>query len=886
MIGQNLSHYRVSRKLGAGGMGDVYLATDTKLGRQVALKLLPQEHTQDAQRLRRFNQEAKAASALNHPNILTIYEFGEADGHHFIATEFIDGRSLRTALEETGRLSVAEALEVAVQVASALASAHEAGIIHRDIKPDNVMVRSDGYVKVLDFGLAKLTEATSPGTPVTSDARTVSGVVLGTTQYMSPEQATGGRIDARSDIFSFGAMLYELVTGQRAFKGDSPMTIVTAILTGEPAPLPPTVPAPLMSIIQRCLRKDPARRFQTMPDLKAALEDARDAASVATQRYAPSKRALLWGIATSAVIALGIFVWRELGNSDPGEPARAVPLTTLPGLARYPSFAPSADRVVFTWSGTTQNNPDIWVQQVDGGTPLRLTTDAANDFNPVWSPDGRLIAFLRARPEPGRHEVRVIPPLGGPDRMLTEIHVGGGTVLTPPWLTWCADSSCLIATHSPGGNAPDALFVISLETGDKRQLTHPASPALGDISPAVSPDGSRLVFRRSAGLFVGELYELSLNSGMIATGEPRRLTIPTLNAEYPVWMPDGREILFSARGSLWRLRTGGDASPARLPFVGEYGQMPAVSRAQPGRPSQLVYVRSFEDGNIWRLETDAPGAAPRSAPSIAIASTRLDDMPQLSPDARRVVFTSDRSGDWEIWLSDTDGGNAVALTSMKAVAAGYPHWSANGDQVVFHSNVDGQWDVYVVAAAGGRPRRVTDHPTSDDFPSFSRDGRSIYFSSNRGGGQQQSLWKVAVAGGNPTQVAARAAYAAQESPDSAHVYYVETIDAPSALWRMPVTGGPAEKVLDGVYLANYAVLAGGIYYVERVSGGEGVHYVDLPLAETRLQYFDFRTRRSTTIHRDLGRVDLPITVSADGRLILYPRLDATVNDLMFVARFR
>src|SRR5687768_11439172 len=577
MIDRTLAHYRTTRRLGAGGMGEVYLATDTKLGRQVALKFLSQEHTQDAQRLRRFNQEAKAASALNHPNILTVYEFAEAEGHHFIATEFVDGKSLRSTLEENRPLEVGKALDIAVQVASALAAAHDAGIIHRDIKPDNVMVRPDGYVKVLDFGLAKLTEVASPSLPVNSGAGTISGVVLGTTQYMSPEQATGEKVDARSDIFSFGALLYELVTGRRAFPGDSPMTIVTAILTGEPAPLPSATPPALTSIIQRSMRKDPARRFQTMRDLKAALEDVREEiAPAATRRYAPWSRWLLWGTAASLVVAVGALAWRELRNPDPGEPPRAVPLTTLPGLARYPSFSPAGDRVAFMWSGAKPANPDIYVQQVDAGSPLQLTTDPANDFNPVWSPDGRVIAFLRALAEPGRHEIRLIPPLGGPGRTLTEIHVRGGTGLAPPWLTWCADSRCVIATHSPGDNAPDALFVISLETGDKRQLTHPASPALGDVSPAVSTDGERLVFRRSAGLFVGELYELSLGPGTIASGEPRRLTDATLNAEYPAWIPDSREILYSARGSLWRLQTGGDATPARLPFVGEYGQMPAV----------------------------------------------------------------------------------------------------------------------------------------------------------------------------------------------------------------------------------------------------------------------------------------------------------------------
>jgi Tol biopolymer transport system component len=860
-------------------MGVVYLATDTTLGRQVAIKILPSEFTHDEQRLRRFNQEARAASALNHPNILTIHEVGESGGHYFIATEYIDGQRLRQRIDASGQLAVADALNIATQIASALAAAHEAGIVHRDIKPENIMIRRDGYAKVLDFGLAKLTQA-DPGERQADE--TMSGVVVGTTHYLSPEQATGGKVDARSDIFSFGTMFHEMIAGRRPFERDTPMATVSAILTEEPASLGPTVPAAVANIIQRCLRKDPTRRFQTMADVKAALEDAKD--QVATSKRSNRRPLMMTG--ALAIVAAGFVVWQSIKPSPASEPMRAVPLSTLPGIARYPSFSPTGDRVVFTWTGTAQDNPDLYVQQVDGGTPLRLTNDRANDFNPVWSPDGRVIAFLRSQAQTGRFDLIIVPPLGGPERKVAEVVVRGGANLTPPYLTWCADSRCLIATDSPGENAPDALFRISLETGEKLQLTHPVSPAAGDAGPTVSTDGQHLVFRRMAGFYVGELFELTLGAGTTAVGEARRLTEATLNAETATWIPDRREILFSARGSLWKLPTGGSHTTERLPFVGEYGHSPVISRAQPDRPSQLLYVRSYEDGNIWRLRTSAPGAPPDSAPAVTIASTRLEDMPHLSPDGRRVAFTSDRSGDWEIWTSDIDGRNAVALTSMQGAGAGYPHWNPNGDQIAYHTNADGQWEVYVVSVNGGKPRRITDHPASDYSPSFSRDGNWIYFSSNRDGRTIQSLWKVAATGGEPIQLTTRAAFGPQASPDGAFIYYVETIEAPSALWRIPVAGGQAERVLYGVYLANFVVLDGGIYYVDRVGGAEGVHYSDLPLADTRLQYYDFRTRRTTMVYRDLGRIDLPITSSADGRVVLFPRLDSSVNDLMLVSRFR
>jgi serine/threonine protein kinase len=892
MIEQTISHYRILKKLGAGGMGEVYLAEDTILGRRVALKLLPSEHTQDEERLRRFKQEAKAASALNHPNILTIHEVGEADGRHFIATEFIDGETLRELLRRTGKMKTGEALNVAAEVASAVAAAHEAGIVHRDIKPENVMLRRDGYVKVLDFGLAKLTETAAQQNADTSArtetlaARTETGVVLGTAQYMSPEQAAGKTVDARSDIFSFGSTLYEMVTGQRAFRGDSQMAMLAAVLNQEPEPLPAKVPHDLAKIILRCLRKDPARRYQTMADLKVALQDVREESGAVRQLRAPSRRSWILAALLSMLVVAGFLAWLAWRAPESTEPLRAFPLTTEPGVARYPSFSPDGNHVAFAWTGQKQDNPDIYVQQIGAGRPLRLTTDPSNDYNPVWSPDGRWIAFLRSQSEVGKSELRLIPPLGGTERKVTEIRVRGGTWVTPPYLAWCPDSNCLVVTDSPGEGKPDALFVISLETGEKRPLTNPQPPAGGDTNPAVSPDGSWLVFRRQVGgLFSSELYRLPLGKGVTAAGEPRRLTPAALDAGYPTWMPDSKEILFSPTiGGLWRLAVPGESQPARLPFVGEDGLMPVVSRPQPDRPPRLVYVRSFSDVNIWRVETSAPGAPASSPPAVFISSTRGEWFPQFSPDGRRIAFTSDRSGEGGVWLADADGSNVVQLAPMGAFATGGTRWSPDGQQIVFHSNREGQGECYVIPAAGGKPRNLTSNPASDAFPSFSRDGKWIYFTSNRTGEFQ--IWKIPASGGDAVPVTNSPGYAALESPDGAYLYYVETMDRPSPLWRVPVSGGDPVKVLEGVVLGNFVVREGGIYYIDRPSGQGGVYYLDKPSGETRLQYFDLATRRSATMARNLGNVDVFLTVSPDGRTILYCRDDRSVDDLMLVENFR
>src|SRR5256884_3403466 len=306
LAGRSFGPYEILSQLGAGGVGDVYLAQDSRLGRKVALKLLPSHFTSDADRLRRFQQEARAASALNHPNILTIHEIGEIDSHPFIATEFIDGQTLR---EHTAKalIKLEEALDVAVQVASALSAAHAAGIVHRDIKPENIMIRHDGFVKVLDFGLVKLTEKGATDSEASTLVNTDAGVVMGTARYMSPEQARGKKVDARTDIWSLGVVLYELVAGRLPFEGGTPSDVLSLILQREPAPLvryAPEVPTELERIIRKALRKDKEERYQTIKDLLIDLRNLRKELELSAEmeRSAPpiSARAMSSGQSAAA----------------------------------------------------------------------------------------------------------------------------------------------------------------------------------------------------------------------------------------------------------------------------------------------------------------------------------------------------------------------------------------------------------------------------------------------------------------------------------------------------------------------------------------------------------------------------------------------------------
>jgi serine/threonine protein kinase len=335
--------------------------------------------------------------------------------------QYVEGETLADRIQR-GPITSSELLNVGIQAADAFAEAHSRGIIHRDIKPANIMLTTRQQVKVMDFGLAKnlAGPAGLDSVAETQSLLTEPGMIVGTAPYMSPEQVHGKTVTAVSDVFSFGAVLYEMATGKRAFNGDSQMAILASILNQEPE-LPAKVPLDLGKIILRCLRKDPARRYQTMTDLKVALEDLRLETTISTRR-APAQRRSRWKwFALPAAVlfgGLGLFAWQQLRPRTPTETLRARPLTTLTGVKRYPSFSPDGNYITFTWSGEKQDNPDIYVQQVSSGSPSRRTTDPGNDYNPVWSPDGNSIAFLRSKSEIGTSELILIPPISGSFRLL------------------------------------------------------------------------------------------------------------------------------------------------------------------------------------------------------------------------------------------------------------------------------------------------------------------------------------------------------------------------------------------------------------------------------------------------------------------------------------
>ena len=880
MIGRTLDRYRIEAKLGQGGMGVVYKARDTQLDRVVAIKVLPAEMMASADRKQRFVQEARAASALNHPNIVAVYDIRSDAGVDFIVMEYVDGRTLDHTVLSSG-LGVQRSLRYAVQIADALARAHEAGIVHRDLKPSNVIVTSDDRVKVLDFGVAKLldpisdsSETVTRGAPITD-----AGMAVGTAAYMSPEQAEGKKIDARSDIFSFGAVLYEMITGRRSFAGDSQVAILSKVLNEEPPP-PRTIVADLSQDVERtvlrCLRKDPARRFQTMADLKVALDDLlTDSSATVTTRPIVARPAWpwrwAWAVVVPAAIAATYFIWSA--SQSPAAPATpmgaAVPLTSVPGMKRFPSFSPDGNHVAFSWHGPDRMNQDIYVQQVGAGSPLRLTTAETADTAPAWSPDGRSIAFLRSTSMPRVQEIRLIAPLGGPERKLADIQPRG--FLRAVTMAWCPDSTCLVVTDTQGGDKADALFVVST-AGEKRQLTQPSDGILADNDPAISPDGRWLAFRRDVAPFSGQLQVVALGNDLTVRGEPRAVTPVLMTAYGPKWISNG-ELVFYAKGALWRLRHA-DGTPERLP-VGEDGLMPAVSRPLEDGTRRLAYARSFSDSNIWRIDTPAAGTPAPSPPVLAVASTRRDVIGHVSPDGRRLTFISDRSGESEVWASDTSGANAIQLTSLGA-NPGYPRWSPDGQMIVFHTNAEDRptGDVYLVPAEGGKVRNLTSHALNDVFASFSTDGRSVYFCSHRSGAP--FIWKMPVSGGEPVKVTPVNAMLAVESTDGASLFYVESnsISRAGPVWQLPLSGGNPVKLTDNASATSVEAIGSGLYYLEQLPGN------------TRLQFYNFATRRTTTIAANLGPVGGSLAVSRDGRTIYFSRVDSATEDLMLVEKFR
>jgi Tol biopolymer transport system component/predicted Ser/Thr protein kinase len=872
MIGGSLSHYEILEKLGEGGMGVVYKARDTHLERFVAIKVLPPERVADPERKRRFVQEAKAASALNHPNIITIYDISSDQGVDFIAMEYVPGKTLDELIPRRG-MRLNDAFKCAIQIADALARAHAVGIVHRDLKPGNVMVDEHGLVKVLDFGLAKLAE---PVGGEEAPTQTEEGAIVGTVAYMSPEQAQGKPVDARSDIFSFGSLLYEMVTGRRAFHGDTKISTLAAIINQEPASLAAETPRDLEKIITRCLRKDPARRLQTMADLKVALEELKeesDSGKLAAEL--PSRpRRHRWAAAGIAALLLTVAaaLWFHFRKPVEEQEPRVTVFTSYAGLQGMPSFSPEGNQVAFTWQGEKLDNHDIYVKVIGTESALRLTTHPAVDSFPAWAPDGRSIAFLRQTSEHTAAIYRVAP-LGGAERKIADVVVSG----LPLWgggLCWTRDGKWILSSDADSPGKRSYIVLVSSETGEKRKLT--SGEGLGEFHPALSPDNRTLAFVR--GLAVGQslLFLLSLDTELRPTAAARQLRPAGSWNSAPVWTPDGKSLLFtgtsldSFRSRLWRISASGDSPPAPVPQAGEGSLWSAVSP----QGNRLVFSRLFADSNIWRIDVSGPGGR-AGTPRQVVASTRMDQWPAFSPDGGRIAFESSRSGGYGVWLAKADGSNPQPLHVDPNYVSEDPAWSPDGRTIAFDARKDKQFQIYLISPEGGAPRRLTNHPSDNWVPLWSRDGKWVYFASNRTG--RPEVWRMSAAGGETVQLTRNGGFTTQESPDGRTLFFdrERLLNSPTSLWKMPVEGGEETKVLDSVGAHSWALVDQGLWFINWTNPGDAA-----------LQFLEFATGKVTRV-APISKPPAPgLAVSPDGRTILYAQYDQRGSELTLVENFR
>ena len=763
MTGKTLNHYEIIAKIGEGGMGEVYRAHDTKLDREIALKILPADMARDPERVERFEREARAVAALKHPNIVTIYSVEEAGGIRFITMELVEGQTLSSILPKDG-LPLDRLFDIAVPLADAVSSAHARGITHRDLKPDNIMIDNEGRLRVLDFGLAKLQETQAPGDitqDTTAAASTGEGRILGTAAYMSPEQAEGKNVDPRSDIFSLGTILYEMATGTRPFRGDTSVSTIGSILKDDPAPvleLKPSLPRHLGRIIRRSLAKQPDRRYQTALDLRNELEDLKSEsasgdAGASSPVPAPTKRRFGWplmgaiGVVATAVVVLMITSpWKQ--PDPPPAYFTGRPLTGSMDWDRGPNWSPEGDWIAF--ARMTSGSMDVYVKPVTGGEAVLRVGGPADETTPRWSPDGKYLAYLSGS-EPGTF-VFLVPPHGGEPRKLIEtdifpldlqrVHQAMGD------RPWSQDGRTLLVSRvSDAGRL--SIYRVDRDVGSAEQLTFPPTGG-DDVRASYSFDGTRVAFVREVD---GKGTLMTMSS---AGGEPEVLLADGYRNGMPVWRADGRHVLFvSNRGSsvrnIWEIdvTTG---STRQLTFGTNDIRGLSVTA-----DDRIAYSPFWHDTFLFSIDVD-------SGEQRQLTSHTKDNFgARFSPDDQTVAYHSTRTGNSEIWLRHLDGRPEAQMTNHPAWDL-YPDWSPDGRQLIFVSDRDGGvFKLFIANRDGGNVRLLVDQTLS--FPAQSPVNRTLI---------------------------------ARWSPDGTEIAYMVIGEETEALWTIGPDGEGARRRLEDV----------------------------------------------------------------------------------------
>lgn len=713
-IGSTISHFEILEKLGEGGMGIVFKARDRLLGRVVAIKVMPSPAGATEEHRHRFVQEARSASALNHPNIITVYEIGTADQVTFIAMEYAAGRTLHEELRR-GRLSIRQALDYSIQIADALSAAHTIGVIHRDIKPANILVTEKGLVKVVDFGLAKLTETSysrglsghvCAATATMADPLTEEGTIVGTVSYMSPEQAEGKRVDTRSDIFSFGAVLYEMLTGRRAFSGSTNMSTLAAILTQEPLPILDIceAPASVAKIVSRCLRKDPSRRFQVMPDVTLALEELRD--DLETEKLTPSAGPvrngtrvwLILAFVAAIVVAVcamaAMFVWGLRPRTSP-TPTRFTRLTFDSGLTTDPAISPDGKLIAYASDRSGRGDLDIWVQQTAGGAPVRLTTNEANDRQPAFSPDASKVVFRSERENGG---IYVVSALGGDSVRVARD--GFDPQFSPDGRRIAFWTGAQVTASTPS-----KIFVVPAIGGVPEEIRTGLPFAR---HPIWTPDGKRLLFWGVAeGFQYAEWYTVEVGSEGGATQSPvscdwfEHAGRPFFLDLYPLGWIGSRAVFRLPSGDaedLWSIPISykkGRATGAiqRLTAGVDSAEHPGVS------PNGRIVWAKVETGiNVWSLPVDANTGRVHGEWQQITTGSRPKLRPNLSRDGTRAVFNDGTA----IAVMELGTGRETIIAESGVHAS----LTADGSKVAYAKIRAAAMDLYIDPLNGDVPEKV------------------------------------------------------------------------------------------------------------------------------------------------------------------------------------
>jgi serine/threonine protein kinase/Tol biopolymer transport system component len=874
--GAKLGPYEILAPLGAGGMGEVYRARDPRLKREVALKVLPADLASKPERLERFQREAETLAALNHPHIVTIFSVEEANGLHFLTMELVEGKTLTRVIPRSG-LSLPRFFRIAIPLTEAVAAAHEKGITHRDLKPGNVMVTEEDRIKVLDFGLAKLRhepEATGDSAAST-EAATGEGRVLGTAPYMSPEQVQGKAVDHRSDVFSLGILLYEMVTGDRPFQGDTPAEVASSILREAPEPVTDRkadLPRDLGKIIRRCLEKEPRKRFQSTLDLANELEELRrevDSGEALLSSGAPitairaEGKRRVWLVGGAVVAALAAVAVTVVSRWNPSEPAplprlaNAAKLTAALGVEDYPTWSP--DGRTLAYQSDQAGNWDIWVTQVGSTEAVNRTADSpADDIRPSWSPDGRWIAFFSQREGGGYF---VMPAVGGTARKVASWPPGEGD---PTPAAWSPDSTQIV--YARGQYTEPRLEILMLSSRVSKTLPLPARPRNNTIRDlSWSPDGRWLAYARS-------LSDRSLAAELWVTrpsdGESFQLTGGTSTDRSPTWS-DSRELHFvsdrGGAGDLWR-HTLGDDLPEGDPQQVTVG-IETIRAAFSADGRRLAYTvgRSVENAHRVPLLESRPTTW-MDATQLTFDEANFGSI-DVSHDGR-LVFSSHRGGNSDLWTLPVVGSTPQQLTTHTADDFA-PRWKPDGSEVLFCSLRTGHREVWVVPVGGGPARQVTRGESESRWPDWAPSGMEI---AKHGGG----LFIVPAQGGEERRLTSHPEdHFADWSPDGRWVVFSSARDGTRRVWRVPASGGRAERLTEGAGLfPRWSRDGKQIYFIGAEERRDNVWVLSL---ETREE------RPVTALTGRPGRLGLR-ALATDGQSLYFaweePRGDIWVADIV------